>query len=381
MKYFLALCIPMGLCLAGFGVTEIAAQHRKITRCQPVRATIVASDVEPFLTKTYKPVIRYKYQVDDRDFSSGRVFPTDPDGDASWAHRVAVQFEVGSEVDAWCNPDNPREAFLLRHYVFEPYGLVLIGLGFSFGALVGALYSHRESKGPPTPRELPDGWYQLDPPGTLPQAVRTVGIGGAAWQLLGGAAWGHFFWVADRPYDTEALWGTAVWIAIGLAALGIAAHAWWLNRWMDDACVLISQPKPETGQSLFVRVEQKIHKPALIRKLRVELTCSESKWVWAGASPVEAAKKVFTIERTALEGHAAQAGEVLAADFELPIPADSPATRAKTWRNRTGVVWKLHQSLRLVRMFPYTDAFVLVVDKGPEEEEPMVEVEVLEDEA
>lgn len=379
MKYFIALVIPLGIFFSIVGCMEIASQHSRITGFTSVRATIVSVELRRAGSKTYKPIVRYKYEVEGQVFSCDKVFPLPDDGAKSWARGVIAQFPVGDEVDGWYDPERPREAFLIRRYSFFPYGMLLIGM---FCCAIGppiVLQLHRDQKGPPEPDRLPDGWYQLRAPGTLTGATRQFGYVAAAWFTVGGAVVFHFFRVAEAPYDRMSIVGSIVWALAGAALIGLAVYPYWLGRRMGDAVFLIDQARARTGHDLHVRVEQLIHRASTVRMVSVELRCTRSERQWISLIPVEYGKTAHSYRHTALEDYDAHAGETIAADFEIIVPPDAPPSTPPTSRSKDRYAWKLHLSTRLYGVPPCPDAFGITVEQGVPDDEPLAEAILLEE--
>jgi hypothetical protein len=101
---------------------------------------------------TYRPVIEYRYQVDDRLYTSTRALPIPESRSGKWAREVIAGFSVGGRYTAWYDPGAPSEAFIVRsHSIIAPvFALlgILVGLGGCV-AVVSAIRgdTHRLSMG------------------------------------------------------------------------------------------------------------------------------------------------------------------------------------------------------------------------------------------
>jgi len=378
MKYLLALSVPIGLCFLVFGFMEVVTQHERMTGYSSVTAVVEETRVDSAGRDLFRPVVVYRYEVDGRTYTGKDVFPVYESGGERWAREVIRGFDVGEETEAWYDPAQPQEAYLIRRYSFFPYGMVLMGLAAVSLGLMSTVHVHRSDKGPRTPRALPDGWYQLDPPDTLVGAARKWIPFGLLWQAVGACVWGHFFAVADRTSGAGPMMATGVWIAIGLVILGIGVVGYWLSRWIGDACVLINRPTLAIGETVHVRVEQAVHKAVKVKEMLVRLECTRIVRRWINLSPTDVANKVWSLERRELVDHDAQSGSLLTVDTEFQVPADVPPSTPPRARVKERITWKLHQKLRLHGLPPCPDAFEVSVEEGAVDPKDTRDVEVVD---
>ncbi|MBM4258466.1 MAG: DUF3592 domain-containing protein [Deltaproteobacteria bacterium] len=100
-------------------VTSYLRQLRASQTYVPVAATVVASEiVERGSNRTthgtsFSPRIVYRYTVEGKEFESHRYFFSGQGwSDRDSAQAVTDQYPVGQRVQAYINPQNPREAVL-----------------------------------------------------------------------------------------------------------------------------------------------------------------------------------------------------------------------------------------------------------------------------
>ncbi|GJM26699.1 MAG: hypothetical protein DHS20C16_31140 [Phycisphaerae bacterium] len=362
MKYLLALCIPMGLVFFGYGVFEAFNQNKRITQSVSTTGLVLSSDVGTASSDSFRPEIRYEYDVDNRTYRSEKIFAVDDSGSWSWAADIVDQYGKGKEVEIWYDPNDPGQALLIKKYLFFPYGIALFGLMFCFIGPPLVIFAHHQSLGPREPEQLPDGWYQLEAPSTLTRAVRSFGAFGIGWILAGVLTCGHYFLVTGLSDNVGplAIWGG--WTLAGLCWIGVGAYALWLYRWMDDACVLINTPRPVTGQTIHIRIEQLLKRNNPIKTMRAELVCMGVERQWVGNAPVEVKKKIHNEERHVLQDYQPTPGETVSADFEFLIPHNVPASTPANVKAKKRIVWKFHLKTRLRGVPPCPDEFTLCVD-------------------
>ena len=125
MKYFLALSIPIGLAFVLFGLYETLRQHRLNATFQPVQATIKSSELLSAGEDSFRPSVSFHYKVDGGSYTSTEVFPSYVSGTRGWALNIVRRFNRDDQVTAWYDPGSPAEAYLIKHYDFMPYALIL----------------------------------------------------------------------------------------------------------------------------------------------------------------------------------------------------------------------------------------------------------------
>jgi hypothetical protein len=128
---FAALFALMGLFFMGLQIVPLLTW-------KPTTATIVTSDVGYVRSskggETWKPVIKYTYEVSDVPYTSYRVAPLETSASRGWAMSVSQRYQPGATVPAWYNPSRPSDAIIDRHLSLIP----LFMLGF-MALVVGLL--------------------------------------------------------------------------------------------------------------------------------------------------------------------------------------------------------------------------------------------------
>ena len=152
---------------------------------------------------SYEPVVRYRYEVQGRQFTGANIFP-DPvriGGNLGYfaAKAPLDRFEVGQQTRAYYNPDNPSSVCLIRRPSMTPYLVVLAPVVVA-SVLVAVFWR----SGRPEFKRRKAGWIA------------------AVWLLLGVAAAGHYFWLAGSEYGGIALTIFALYMQLGLVPLMVA---------------------------------------------------------------------------------------------------------------------------------------------------------------
>lgn len=133
----LAAClVGLVMILAGLRLSRLGRETRSYTRTQ---GRILESRLEELPGPseeggpTFRPVVRYAFEARGRTYESEQVSVDAPPGAASpdpqEARRVVEPRPVGSVVDVWFDPADPRRSVLVRGAARAPaIGAVVVGL-------------------------------------------------------------------------------------------------------------------------------------------------------------------------------------------------------------------------------------------------------------
>lgn len=128
---FLAL---FGLVFGGIGGTIMLREHKRLTTWLPVEATVLSKSVDRHSDSdgtTYSPIVVYRYNVNDRQYTSSSVLPTKESRSGGWARNIVAEYEPNRTYTAWYNPADPAQAFLRRSRsivaaIFTAIGALLV---------------------------------------------------------------------------------------------------------------------------------------------------------------------------------------------------------------------------------------------------------------
>lgn len=184
------------------------SQATKLTSWQPVAAKVVSSEVTSRHGSkggtTYKPLVRFTYQVGGIEHSADTAMPIDMSTSGSaWAQRIVARFPAGSQTTAYYDPRSPGDAFLVREANVFPYLIILfpmvhvcIGVGV---------------------------WWFAGRPGLDARSkARRMGAMAVVWDAVGVLAFVHYLtigggldWTAGLAFGIYAALGTVlvlIWV-------------------------------------------------------------------------------------------------------------------------------------------------------------------------
>jgi hypothetical protein len=134
-RIYTILFLVLGIAFLIWGTGKIINQHQKNTSFLPVKAIVLSTDINRYYNN-YWPVVNYEYQVGDKIYRSSNVFSMSRSFGKDWARDVAGQYKEDSGCNAFYDPKNPADAYLVKYYQFTPYGINCLSLLFFLVALI-----------------------------------------------------------------------------------------------------------------------------------------------------------------------------------------------------------------------------------------------------
>lgn len=215
MRSALGICALFCLALFAFGVHLLREEQRRVTAfAAQTTATVVekrreTSQWEDFdRTITCKPVVKFRYEVGGKQFTTDRVFPYafEVTGNLGYdfVRTTLDRFEVGQQTTAHYNPENPAEACLIRRPNVILYLAVLGPAILAIILGVTACFWRPSGPGAPEFRRRKARWIA------------------GPWHLVGLASGVHYFHLAGADYSSAALWLFGLYTQLGLIPVAIA---------------------------------------------------------------------------------------------------------------------------------------------------------------
>ena len=174
----------------GFACHSILKHLEAQKRFVAVEGEVIASKVKTDTgddSTTYKPLVKYRYVVAGREYTSMRYsYDSFSSSDSSWAYRVVKEHPPGAKVTVYCDPEEPSDAVLQRDVPSMSYFLllfvqpfVMVGLGL-IACTISIPIAHTRARA------------FVSEPSVLPESIPGWGtarreMGG--WVIRGGGAW------------------------------------------------------------------------------------------------------------------------------------------------------------------------------------------------
>jgi len=200
------------MALIGLGGHFVLKQQRRVESLSAETTAIVLSKqiisrskhtggTSGKTTCYHKPIVHFRFEVQDRTFSSTSIFPHDFEvgGMMVFTRAPLDKFEVDQETKAYYNPDDPKQACLVRRPSWEPYAGVL-GSMIAL-CIVLATWPLQQTQGSAARR-----WKAL--------------LIAVLWHAVGLAVAGHYFYLAGLDYGGGALLLFGFYTLLGLMPVG-----------------------------------------------------------------------------------------------------------------------------------------------------------------
>jgi hypothetical protein len=364
MRIPIALFTAAAAAFVLIGANQVLDQQRRLSAARPVAGTIVSDPqlrvVEETSSKnrrttTYRPDVRYRYTLDDAIYTAQSVFPLSGTTSKKRGEEIVARYKKGDVVTVWYVPNKvgaPESTFLIREWDFSPYLTILgcmIFLATGLGLWVARPWRRHQ---PFPPKPTGDGnWRELEiarPQRARRHPWRAITL---IWYVLGGVAIGHYVTNADRPYTTEALIVTPLYLALGLIPLTIYLRHLKCSRTAGDARLFINTDRIRRGKTFDVRIEQPYKKQATIVSVRLAVTCNQA----------TSSKPLFQSWTDVKSDVPVSATRPLEARAKLTPPSDQPATvpaDAPPPAHR----WRITLEVRVAQCPPYTADYPITVD-------------------
>ena len=368
MKLLILFFVAIPAAFIAVGGKQILEQKHKLTRYAEADGQVVAPAPEVKIktssgrnrSTTYTPVIRYRYEIGSDVYRGERVFPVNSSIRKARAYEIVAQHPVGKAVKVHYDPADPGQAFLIRRWDFGPYMFVLfpmIHLAIGVGLWASGLW--RTSRKSIEPAASTGGWYELPTKWSIRKRRGPWALIAAIWFGVGGSACAHYFTDAPRPYATEALVVTPIYLALGLIPLIVAARYWSMGRSAGDARVFVNKRDLSPGDWFNVRAEQAFYRHLLIESANVGLVLERTDKSSGGRKSRISTTKVWEDwgEEMAKNEQASPA-HPLTLKRRLTIPGDQPPTSDGDYPRHA---WKVVVKVKLAGAADYSGEFPIQV--------------------
>ena len=369
MRFLGFFFILFGLIFGGIGGSLVVTQHRKIISYLPVEATVVSSRVvvrHSGRSRSYAPVVLYRYRAKGRDWQGDDVFPIRQSGSRSWAASVAGSYRAGRRTQAYYDPKNPSNSFLVRHYSFFPYLFVLLGIGFSSAGVAILLGRGSPAKKPAQPIEGVSGWYEVEATSTIAGRRRGALVATMLWGVLGVVGIGHYFFCAEPPYETTAYVFSSIYGVIGCVGVGLFIYYLFLGRNVSDARFYVTAPKFALGGTATIGVQQEVHRTVRVIEGKIGLVLLESRKERRGSKTTYVTSKVWEEWISPIENREVSAGDSIKMSWTITLPADQPPSTIPSQKGYPRHLWRFEVIVRLAGSPDYRARFPIIVEPASE---------------
>lgn len=349
------------------GGSQALEQDRKIRTFQPVQAVVLSTDIVEHVSRnkngsksySYEPVVSYQYEVQGLRHQSRTVLPIKENSSHAWASGIVAKFPVGSKVQAYADPSNPGDAFLIRVHSYTPYLFVQFPLVF---ALVGfAVMGDAGTAKARSPQALPEGGFQLMPSQRILWRVLKWALASAVFVGIVLGSNGHYFLNEASPSQ-----GAYITAAIALAGcmipVGLFVYALMLWQAVQEPLVMTDTDLFVLGEAVTLLVEMPAKQDFAVEMVTARLSCTEETRERQGGKWRDVRRDIWSSEHTLLQGQNVRAGESVSGMQSFAIPKDEPAT--KTSGPHPRYHWQFDIQVRIAGKPDYHGQFPILVRPG-----------------
>lgn len=129
------LFLTGGVLMAGYGFKQYQGQKQSLENAVNTTARITETDVRKDSSRRggieYQAEIQFEYSYEGESYSSDFIYPLDDDRAFELeadAEEFTSSYDVGSQVDAYVNPEEHGQGFLLKKRTDQPLIFMLIGV-------------------------------------------------------------------------------------------------------------------------------------------------------------------------------------------------------------------------------------------------------------
>ncbi len=341
MKLFVALFTAIPLIFLGVGAWQAHEQSTRLKRFLPVKAEVIETDVESHTSSstsnggsstTYKPVVTYRYEVNGQSYTCREVTPIRfSSSDYDWAREVVARFEdarAGEQsVDAWYNPDDPSDAYLLKEATFFPYMFALFPMLFFAVVAFMATRMISSKADPLEPVPNQPGWTQIRPRSLATYKRLAAMLVALAWNGLGVLVARHYSSVVEGGWGVLATVTLGIYFGLGVIPVVMTVYYWMVGRAIDDPVITIEAETLRLGETITIQVEQFCKRAVAVQELTLGLRCRKDSKTRHGGKTSYSSSVVYEEGIPTISDYEASAGETLLASCQVPLPADGNPTR------------------------------------------------------
>ncbi|MCP4152136.1 MAG: DUF3592 domain-containing protein [bacterium] len=338
------------------GANKVLSQHMKITTYVQTEAEVLAARVETHVSRsskgstsrTYEPVIKYEYYVDNKRYACETVFPINLSAGHSWAHGVVAKYKVGTKTNAYYDPVAPFDAFLIKQYLFYPYIFVLapmiliaVGVAMLLGVMQGS--SPRKIK---RPVRLRGGKFQVMPFPSIVQRRQASLIVGSLMAIVGSFVLQYFN--NATSYETEAYVITGIYAALTATILSLFLYFHLLLKNVKEARILTDFESFQIGGEIKAIVNQVFKKELLLEYVKFGLTASVTTKTKSGNKTSTSTDTYYEEWTDVLENQTFGPGHHLSFSTTVKIPDAMSASTPPGTKGYPFYAWRLELKVSIV---------------------------------
>lgn len=344
MRLFGIIFAAAGLLFVGFGSYMAHSQRVKLRTYVPVEATILDKRIESSTDSdgdtTYKPVIDFRYVVNNREYQSDQVTPlTVSSSSRSQAQAMLDRFQVRQSTTAYHDPADASEAYLVREATFFPYVFALGPMIF-VAVGVGVMLMGESVTPSSHPPRAEEGYYRLRATKSIRSNMFSMAIVSAFWWAVGLTVLMH--WQTVGEFTLFPLIALGIYGGLGVIPLVMFGRALAVHQRYGEPTVLVDKATPRRGDFLVIYFEQPTNQPIELDQVTIGLHLKHTFTTGVGKNRSTRTETIYTDDLPVSQPTQSRAGQVLQYHREVTVPQDQPASDVSRFKTRHNWVIHIH---------------------------------------
>jgi hypothetical protein len=183
------------------------------------------------------------------------------------------------------------------------------------------------------------------------------------WFVIGGAAIGHYFLHADRPYGWEAWIASSIYGALGIIPLAMYFAHLRVARRVRDPRLWVNAQGFWIGKTFNVKVEQSFRKPAHVQSVRACLICEKiERGSMRSGKSMPVANRQFEICEDVRVDREVSPSQPLQVKTKLTVPTSQPASTLPDKDDLPRIAWRIAVAVQIANQPAYAADYPILVE-------------------
>lgn len=331
------LVLPFWFFLTAF--FQAQKQVRIIHTYVPVQAIVVSSKVRSFTGSKgqvyYVPDVQYEYEVSGRKYQSDRYLPLPLSDNRSWAQSVVDEYPSRKAIQAYCDPNDPAQAILVRQYSANPYDFML---AFAFVVVTTlCILLHLWFRRRQCAVAVENGQFEIVPQFGQRQRLLVAITCAFAWYILGAVPMIHYSLCVPASANLGEEARFKVYAIIGLVPVAFVVWYWFQNWSLEEALLRLGAAEVILGKACVYKISQRARRSIQARRIRLRIIGTGTR----GKGKARSRRTIYQATLSELTNHTLRAGENLEMSGTLTLPANQRPSGRDSTGEFTRVDWKM----------------------------------------
>jgi len=249
---FIVTIVGFGLTILHMMVNRIGYQTDAVESFVPVEAKVLGKNFKAWTRPDssgtfYEFTVTYEYEVNGRRFTCDKVGPLGGGFGLKRSKKLYFAYRKGQLVKAYYNPENPNQAFLIRHINSRIYFSLLTLVAILCLVIIGYFEAENYARNKKSFYDSEEEECYWQPRiGIAYNFWKYVALA-VGWHTAGVLSLWHYCSVATKPFQSSGIISMIVFEAIGLAWFILVLRSKNSSQIQQVQEHLAAQPPPRSG--------------------------------------------------------------------------------------------------------------------------------------